>query len=89
MSETMTDTELEKDVIETIAKIARVPVERLKPEIDLRKDLRFDSLLGLKVLAGLEKRYGVTVPDEEIDKYRTVGAAVGMVKKLVLSQKGK
>ena len=78
-----TGAEIERDVVATIARVAKVPAERLTPETDFRRDLRFDSLLALKVLAALEKRYNVTIPDEEIDHYRTVGQAVAMVQKLV------
>ncbi len=73
---------LADEVVALIARIAEIPAERLKPEVDLRRDLGLDSLLGLKVLAALEKRYGFTVPDEEIDRCRTVGAATALVEKL-------
>jgi acyl carrier protein len=73
---------LAEEVVDLIARTAKVPRERLAPETDLRRDLRFDSLMGLKVLAALEKRYGFTVPDEEIDRCRTVGAAVALVERL-------
>ena len=79
----MTDDEIERDVIATIARVAKVPADKLKPDIDLRRDLRFDSLMGLKILAALEKRFEVTVPDDEIDRYRTVAAAIDVVKRLV------
>lgn len=79
----MTDDEIAREVVATIARVAKVPADKLRPEVDLRKDLRFDSLLALKALAALEKRFGVTVPDEEIDKYRTVGAAVEVVTRLM------
>jgi acyl carrier protein len=83
----MVDEEIERDVVATIARIAKVPADKLKPEIDLRRDLRFDSLMGLKILAALEKRFDVTIPDEEIDKTRTVAAAVAAVKRLVKERK--
>jgi acyl carrier protein len=78
-----TEAEIERDVIATIARIAKVPPERLTPDADFRKHLRLDSLTGLKVLAALEKRFGVSVPDLEIDRVRTVAQAVELVRKLV------
>jgi acyl carrier protein len=78
----MTDAEIAHEVIATIARIAKVPEAKLTPEIDLRRDLRFDSLLGLKILAALEKRFDVTIPDDEIDRYRTVAQAVEVVQRL-------
>lgn len=78
--------EIERDVIATISRISKVPAEQLTPEIDLRRDLRLDSLMGLKILAALEKRYGFTIPEEEIDRTRTVGAAVAMVRKMAATK---
>jgi acyl carrier protein len=78
----MTEAEIEREVIETISKVAKVPVERLSPSVDIRKDLRFDSLMGLRVLAALEKRFGVTVPDEEIETRRTIASAVALIHRL-------
>jgi len=73
---------LEAEVIATIARVANVPPERLTPDVDLRRDLRFDSLMGLKILAALEKRFGVMIPDDEVDRYRTVAQAVEVVRRL-------
>jgi acyl carrier protein len=73
--------EITRDVIALIHKQARIPLEKLKPETDFRAELRLDSLTGLKVLAAIEKKFGIAVPDLEIDKTRTVAAAVALVQR--------
>lgn len=79
----LTDAEIERDVIATIARVAKISPDRLTREVDLKNHLRLDSLTGLKVLAALEKRFGVSVPDQDIDRIRTVAAAVELVQKLL------
>ena len=73
-------------VLETIVRVAEVDPALLKPGVDLRQDLAFDSLLGLRVLAALEKRFDVRVPDEEIERCRTVRAAIDLACRLVMAK---
>lgn len=73
---------VEQEVRRIVAHIAKVPAERLTPDTDLRVELNVDSLQGLQIVAALEKRFGVTVPDEELDNYSTVRAITETVKRL-------
>ena len=73
---------VEQEVRRIVAHIAKVPAERLTPDTDLRVELNVDSLQGLQIVAALEKRFGVTVPDEELDNYTTVRAITETVKRL-------
>jgi len=50
----MTEAEIEREVIETISKVAKVPVERCGPAVDIRKDLRFRLVMGRACSAALE-----------------------------------
>lgn len=54
----------------------------ITPETDLRVELNVDSLQGLQIVAAIEKHFGVTVPDEEIDLYTNVRTIVETVDRL-------
>jgi len=41
-------------------------------EDDLVRELGLDSLAGLRVLAAVEKRFGVRFPDDRLGEYRTM-----------------
>lgn len=44
-------------------------------------DLGIDSLSVMEIVAELEDAYGVTFPDEDLPKVRTVGDVIGIVAK--------
>lgn len=85
-AQAMTRDEIILAVLETIVKVGEVDPALLRPGVDLRQDLAFDSLLGLRVLAALEKRFEVRVPDEEIESCRTVKAAIDLACRLVMEK---
>lgn len=72
------DAALIHEITAIVARISEVPAERIDPSDDLRVEHGVDSLLGLQIVAALEKRYGVRVPDDELDSYVTV-AQIGAV----------
>jgi acyl carrier protein len=64
--------ELETYLVDLIAKSAKVEPDTLDPDADLFMDLGIDSLEGLKILAQVEKRFGVTLPDHELMHLHTL-----------------
>ncbi|MES1241948.1 MAG: acyl carrier protein [Acidobacteriota bacterium] len=75
-------------VVDIVSRITKAPPGRLRGDTDLRTDLNVDSLQGLQIVAAIEKRFGVTVPDEEIDFYTSVDAIVETVSRLQGSPAG-
>lgn len=74
--------DVESEVRSIIARLTKVPQETLRPDTNLVSELNVDSLLGLQIMAALEKQFGVSIPDEELDSYTTVRMIVDTVKKL-------
>ncbi|MHC4392920.1 MAG: phosphopantetheine-binding protein [Planctomycetota bacterium] len=70
-------------VVSTVASMASIDESLVTMESDLRDDLVLDSLLALRILAALEKRFDVTVPDMDIDRLRTVGEIVELLNRLI------
>ncbi len=48
---------------------------------DLAKDLGLDSLDVTELTLGLEERFGIEIPDEELEDIGTVGDAVTLIEK--------
>ena len=59
-------------VIAVIAKQLRKKPEELKPEHTLAEDLGADSLDLVEMLMTLEDEHGVTIPDDDAPKLKTV-----------------
>lgn len=55
--------------------------DKITYEADLVRDLGLDSLDTVEVTMGLEERFGVEIPDTELEDVSTVSDAVGLVEK--------
>ena len=70
---------VEARVREIVAEISRQDVSSVGPDADLVEVLSVDSLQGLQILAAVEKRFAIRLPDEELIKMRTIAAIVDAV----------
>ncbi len=66
-------TDVEATVRDVISRVSRQDVSALGSDDDLVEHLGMDSLQGLQILAGVEKRFDVRLPDEELITLRTIG----------------
>jgi acyl carrier protein len=68
----MSDREkVRREVIEIVADIAELSPDEIAHDASL-EDLGIDSLNGLRLVAEVEKRYQINIPDDEIGKIRTI-----------------
>ena len=67
------------DVKEVIVEKLGVDADKVVPEARFVEDLGADSLETVELIMGFEDRFGITIPDEEAEKIRTVQAAVDFV----------
>ncbi|MBP7333579.1 MAG: acyl carrier protein [Candidatus Cloacimonas sp.] len=50
------------------------------PSANFIEDLRADSLDTVELVMAFEEEFGLTIPDEDQDKLRTVGQAIDYLK---------
>lgn len=67
------------DVKEVIVDKLGVDEGKVTPDARFVEDLGADSLETVELIMGFEDKFGVTIPDEEAEKIRTVQAAVDYV----------
>jgi acyl carrier protein len=58
-------------MIRIVAEVADLPVDKVAPEAMLA-DLDIDSLRGLRIVAAVEKRWGIVVPEDTIGRIRSM-----------------
>lgn len=68
------------EVMAIVADVAEVGVEEVRPEVTLR-ELGIDSLGGLRIVADVERRYGIVIPEAEIGKIRTMQDILTLVER--------
>ncbi len=77
----MTDhTEKVKDIIEKELGVER---EKLTSEASFIEDLGADSLDIVELVMEFEKEFNIDIPDEDAEKLRTVGDAIGYLQQKV------
>lgn len=74
-------TELECKVIEIIAKQLEIAKEKVKPENRIQEDLGADSLDTVEMVMELEDGLDIDIPDEALEKMKTVGDVIAYAEK--------
>jgi len=67
-------------VVDVIARVMNAPATDLRPEIRFVEDLHADSLRVMELVLELQEEFDIEIPDEALDKIRSVGDAIGFVK---------
>ena len=73
----MTD-KVREEVVAIVAEVGELSVDEVGPASTLR-ELGIDSLGGLRIVAEVEKRYGIVIPEEEISKIRSMSDIFALV----------
>jgi len=71
--------DLEKEMTGLISKVLKIPEEKIFMNSNLFDDLGADSLLGVEILAALDKKFGINIPDERLGTVKTVSDLLKLV----------
>ncbi len=71
---------IEQGIKEIIADVAGVDVEEIGPETDLTKDLDIDSIKAIEITVAIEKKFKISIRDEDVPKITSLKDAVQLVK---------
>ena len=75
--------DLDEKVKEIIAKELGVERDKLTNEASFMEDLGADSLDTVELVMEFEKEFNIDIPDEDAEKLRTVGDALGYLNQKV------
>lgn len=81
MEENLSIENLEKDVKRLVAEIVEIEPDQINPDAHLVEDLGMDSMRALEILAALEKKYRIAIPNKELPTITTLNRAIELVKK--------
>ena len=74
---------IEREIISIIADVSGYEEAEIKPETNFFKDLEIDSIKAIEITVAIEKKFKVSVRDEDVPKITTVKQAVDLVSKLL------
>ena len=72
---------LENDLKNIIAEIVEVEPEKITPETNFVENLGMDSMMALEILASIEKKYKLRIPEENLTKITNLNKVVELVTK--------
>ncbi|MAF60239.1 acyl carrier protein [Blastomonas sp. CCH5-A3] len=79
----MTQPTIEARVAKILAdQFGKLDPATVTPELNLREDLRADSLDGVEIAMALEEEFGVQITDDECEACTTVGELQQLLVKL-------
>jgi len=88
--ETLSTEEVEKEVTAIVAEVTELDREEIwqKREANFFKELEIDSLLALEILALIEKKFKIQIPEEKLVDITSLTGTINMTK-AVLSENGR
>jgi len=82
----MTNAELRDDIQKLVAKIIKLPVEKVDLNANLFTELGVDSLLGTEIFASLDQKYGIDIPENKLAGIKTLNDIIALVETLKSSK---
>ncbi len=79
----MEEKAIEKEIISIVSDITGFDPEEINPDTNFTKDLEVDSIKAIEITVALEKRFKISVRDEDVPKIMTVRQAVELVSTLL------
>lgn len=80
--------ELKKEIKKLVSEIAEVSEDDLKEDARFAEDLGIDSMMALEIIASLEKKYKLVIPEEKIPAIRSLSNVYDLLEELYLKNSG-
>ena len=79
----MSVSSIEQEIRKLIADIIEMEPDQIEPDAHLVEDLGMDSMMALEILASIEKKFRIRIPEEELPKITTLNRAIELTRKYV------
>ncbi len=77
---------IEREIISIISDVSGFDEEEIKPDTNFYKDLEIDSIKAIEITVAIEKKFKISVRDEDVPNITTVEQAVELVQNLLIQQ---
>jgi len=74
---------LENDLKKIIAEIVEIEPEKITLDANFVEDLGMDSMMALEILASIEKKYKLRIPEENLTKITSLNKVMELVDKFL------
>jgi acyl carrier protein len=74
------DAMLQNELRDMIAKIVEIDPEKIAPQADFVEDLGMDSMMALEIMAAMEKKYKIQIPEDQLGKIKNLDEVLNMAR---------
>ena len=74
---------VEEEIRQLVADILEVEPQTIDPEAKLVEDLGMDSMMALEIVASIEKKYKIKLPEQELRNVTTLNRIIGTTRDYV------
>jgi acyl carrier protein len=75
--------QLRKELKALLSEIAEIDESKITDEARFAEDLGMDSMMALEILAAIEKRYKIQIPEEALPKLTSLKEAIKLTAKIL------
>ena len=75
--------EIEQEILSLVAKIIKKDPSKIDPNANIFSEYGIDSLLGVEILAGLDKKYGLDLPEDKIRQIKTLNDIITLTREQI------
>jgi len=79
----MSENNIEKEIISIISDVSGFEEEEITPDTNLANDLEIDSIKAIEITVAIEKKFKISIRDEDVPNITTVRQAVELVNTLL------
>jgi acyl carrier protein len=79
----LTTNNIEQEIISIISDVSGFDPEEIKPDTNLQNELEIDSIKAIEITVAIEKKFKVSVRDEDVPNITTLKQAVELVNTLI------
>lgn len=78
---------VEKEIVSIISDVSGFDENEITPDKNFFKDLEIDSIKAIEITVAIEKKFKISVRDEDVPKITTIKEAVELTKKMIGQRK--
>ena len=79
--------DIESEIRNIIAEIVEKDPNEITPEAKFFEDLGMDSMMALEILAAIEKKYRISIPEEKLMQLTTLKDTVAVAREYLNQRK--
>jgi acyl carrier protein len=74
---------VEQEIISIISDVSGFDIEEIKPDTNLQNELEIDSIKAIEITVAIEKKFKISIRDEDVPNITTLKQAVELVNTLI------